>query len=513
MAVASPVIPLKIPSFEGGLNLRDAPTELAPNESPNLWNVVIDERGGVVKRLGYSKWNAAAATNLVTYGYYSRVADKLLWYSPVDGKLYSDPGTGVLTLRRTWTTGSNITIADFAGSVYAVHPIDGLYSSADGVTWTAVTAASGSVPKGDLLAVWQNKIWVAGDINAKTRLYFSAPGDATKWATSDGGGFNDLREGRDGEAPIVALFGATGSDFQTNPSLLVFKNTSTHRVTDSSSAAYVTLDAANGAGGPNAVTTAYGRIYTVGTQGCFETDGQSPLIPISSKLDPLFAPGKINFALQSGFAAGAQQGRVYFSIARVNASNNDIVLEYHPLFKAFTVRSDAMRCYVPYTKSSDIFIGASPTVTGQMYSLNSGGTDDGTAIQSWFLTRVFEPLGGLESRMQKAQIRVAGTTNVQVLADYATSSSSTQVASGVSGAGFIWNTGVWGVDVWGDGGSPESFVVSWPRSFGKAFQFRFDETSSLTRAGNLLLDGTYQPTVGAWAIYGIDAALSQLTSI
>lgn len=43
--------------FAGGLNLRDAPTELKPTESPSAWNVTLDERGGVVKRLGYTKWN------------------------------------------------------------------------------------------------------------------------------------------------------------------------------------------------------------------------------------------------------------------------------------------------------------------------------------------------------------------------------------------------------------------------------------------------------------------------
>jgi hypothetical protein len=92
------------------------------------------------------------------------------------------------------------------------------------------------VPKGDLLAAWQNKLWVEAT-PSRPRLYFCAAGDATKWASADGGGSNDLREGRDGDAPIVCLFGATGStDFQNNPSLLVFKQRSTHRVTSATTA-------------------------------------------------------------------------------------------------------------------------------------------------------------------------------------------------------------------------------------------------------------------------------------
>lgn len=505
--------PLRALEFSGGLNLRDQQSELAPNESPNLWNVVIDERGGVAERLGYQKWNAAAAANIFTTIYYSRVADKILWYSATDGKLYSDPGTGALTLRRTWTTGSNISIADFAGKVYASHPVDGLYSSSDGVTWTVVTAASGSVPKGDLLAVWQNKIWVAGDPAAKTRLYFSAAGDATKWDATDGAGSNDLREGRDAEAPIVALFGATGADFQANPSLLAFKNTSAHRVIDSSTGAYQTIDAANGAAGKDAVTTAYGRIYTVSTLGCFETDGQSPLIPISSKIDPLFAPGAINWTLQSTFCAGTQGGRVVrFSIARANASNNDLTLVYQPLFKAFTVQSDAMRCYASYPKTDDVLLGSSPSVAGQAYKLNVGGSDDGTAITSWFFSRVFEPLGGIELRVQHVLVRLAGNMNMQVIPNYLSSGKSYPL-SGTSGTGFVWGTGVWDTDAWGDGGTPEGYDPVWPRLFAQAVQFRFDQTSSATRSGKQILDGTYQPTVGSWALYGINADSSQLSIV
>src|SRR3989304_1299026 len=42
---------LILPEFSGGLNLRDAPDELRANESPNLWNTTLDERGSVSQRL------------------------------------------------------------------------------------------------------------------------------------------------------------------------------------------------------------------------------------------------------------------------------------------------------------------------------------------------------------------------------------------------------------------------------------------------------------------------------
>jgi hypothetical protein len=139
---SSQLAEIKLPEFSGGLNLRDAPTELALNESPDLWNVTIDERGGIVKRLGMTKWNASAAATC------SRTATTA-------GSRTSCSGTrrrreAVLRPRHRGPDAPAhvddrlpICICDFAGKVYAVHPVDGLYSSTDGVTWTLVTRRVG----------------------------------------------------------------------------------------------------------------------------------------------------------------------------------------------------------------------------------------------------------------------------------------------------------------------------------------------------------------------------------
>src|SRR5262245_41936232 len=90
-----------IGDFSGGLNVRDALTELALNETPDCMNVVLDERGGVGKRLGYVRWNTTAVANPVTYGYESDVCNCILWYSQADGNLYRDLN-GTLTVVTTF---------------------------------------------------------------------------------------------------------------------------------------------------------------------------------------------------------------------------------------------------------------------------------------------------------------------------------------------------------------------------------------------------------------------------
>jgi hypothetical protein len=76
----------------------------------------------------------------------------------------------------------------------------------------------------------------------------------------------------------------------------------------------------------------------------------------------------------------------------------------------------------------------------------------------------------------------------------------------------VWGTGVWNTGVWG-GGASRRATARCGRSPGTAFQLRFDETSSTTRTAAALLEGSYQPTVGAWAVYSCDLAGTQLARI
>lgn len=488
----------RIADMSGGVNLRDAATELAPNESPDLWNVLIDERGGAVKRLGFVRWNASAVASTISYGYDSRVADVILWYSQDDGKLYSDPGTGILTLRHTFTAGSQVSIADFVGKVYAIHPDDGLFESTDGITWTATVATGGSIPAGDLLAVWQNKLWVG---NGNT-INFSKAGDATNWDTAAGAGANTVREGRDGESPITAMLGSTSFDTQLRPSLMVFKDRSFHVVTDSSTGSYITMDQFEGAPSPQSVTAQYGRIYVVNPRGVFQTDGLSPLVPLSGKLDKLFRL-QIDQTAVDDISACGHQGKIYATVRLLDGSL--LSMRYHPLFESFTLGDDVGKAYLSRDRR---LLASSPTL-GYVYQLDTGGTDDGVAIESRVKTRIFEPFQSVDGRMQKMTIRIGGSVNMQVLRDFETTGDPVALSATAS-AGFKWDVDSWGAGVWGSGDVIEDYVYDHPRLEGKAFQLYFYETSSTVRAIPEP-QGTLQ--VGAWAIYGAELAFNQLAVI
>jgi hypothetical protein len=499
---------VRIGDFSGGLNLRDAPTEVADNETPDCLNVVIDERGGVVKRLGYTRWNATALANIPTMGFSSSVCSCNFWYSRTDGKLYQD-SSGSLTNVKTFTAGGRISIVDFVGTTYAIHSVDGLWATTNGSTWTLVSATSGTIPVGDQLAVWQNKLWVAN--STSTLLSFSAPGDASKWDSADNAGANNIREGND--FPIVCLYGTSGVDVTAKPALLIGKrsgaNGSIHRVTDASTGNYATIDQSTGPGGVGSIANIYGRLYIISPTGIFTTDGQSSLEPIGTKLGKLFTPTSVDYNQAANFvAARTAEGRIRFSFARLGSSFNDRCLEYHPLFQAFTMRSDAARCYLQGLDGN--LLGASPSVTGRIWRFDSGGSDDGASIASRILTRVFEPGGGYESRLQHIQVLGRNTFTVSALPDFEANGKDKTLT--LLSAGFQWDSDGWDDPTVGWGANViEKEGDFWPRLNGRAFQVKLAETSNLIATDPPLGGDGPSLTNGAWGCFGLRLSLTPLS--
>ena len=58
--------PINLTDFTGGLNLRSNQFQLAPNESPEMVNIVIDPLGGIYTRHGWDRWNEDDIVNLET---------------------------------------------------------------------------------------------------------------------------------------------------------------------------------------------------------------------------------------------------------------------------------------------------------------------------------------------------------------------------------------------------------------------------------------------------------------
>jgi hypothetical protein len=460
------LLSLRVQDFSGGLNLRDAPSELGSKFSPDLWNVTLDERGGVGSRLGYGKFNGSSFTATPPQALFNWPTGNAL-LTQCGANLYANAST---TSIHTFTTTDRVGMVEFLGPVYIIHPVDGLFTY-NGTTFTLVSAAV----KGNTIAAFQNKLWSSGDPANFTRVRFSNAGDPTTWA-----GFVDIRD-KD-ETAVVCVGPALGTDIVGRAGLTVFKNRSAYRLYDSATGAYQTIDSTRGAASALATTVVNNKILVVNEFGIFATDGVGPLKNVSEQLGPLWDPSEINVSRLSQFCAGTFGQRAYFSLPRAGATANNLMLEYHSEEGWITANSNAASCYAPLASAQQLYMG-SPTVNGQVYQMFSTGADDGTAIASYFRTPWFELASGARCRLPNLRVNGRGTFTASMYRDYS-------LASPITRAVTI---------------TPTSGVAAYASDLhslgvGRAFSLRIDATTSTTFSAPALLGGA-QPTVGAVGLY------------
>lgn len=484
---------LSIRDFSGGVNLRDAQPELALNEEPDAWNVTFDERGGASARLGYLKVNGSA---------YGGGVVKNVWYSPtlVDyvtqagASLYLGTGT---TARKTFTTNARVGFADFAGKLCVMHPVDGLFTTTDGITYTAV--ADVDAPKGDALYVWQNKLF--SNVVASPRVAWSAAGDPTNWAPTD---FVDLRE-KDSER-VVGFAGASGTDIAIGKAgLICFKRRSAYRIYDSASGAFVTIDQQIGAASALAAVTWNGRIYTINEYGLHFTDGFSPMTPVAQRFEPLWTAEQLALNQLDLWCAGLRRNRLHFSLCRAGSSANDLALELHPQQGWIAPGSNAMSCYTNFANATSKLYGGSPTVSGQVYELYRGGADDGAAIASRLQLRWFELADGFQFNVWRARFRGKGTPHVEFRKDYETGATISYDLALTDTSQLLYDTGL----LYDSGLQYQTPLAEaqqdvFPPLTAEALSLVI--TASTSTSDNLpaLLGVGTGPEVGGWRLYAID---------
>lgn len=482
-------------NFAGGLNLRDAPTELANNETPDCMNITLTEIGGVQKRLGYVKKNLAPFT--------TGSAPQNLFYWKTGGVEFTQCGPDIFkdngaTSVHTFSTAARVGFAEFAGSVWAIHPIDGIYSSTDGVSWGAV---SGS-PKGSFLEPWQNRLTAGGDPSNPPRLYASAIGDATDWTTTSGHGWtNDIRE--HDSAILVAAKAASGVDIAGKPGMLVFKNGTTYRVNDPDTGAYQTIDTSVGAASAISVVSLFELTFVLHQTGIYVTNGTSALTLLSGQLQPLFTPAGIAYDQAALFCAGISgaDNRVHFSMPRAGSTANDLHLELHANLKLpwIVPHTDAAACYASYTMNGEQLHAGSPTVVGQVYEMGIGGSDDGADISCYYQTKWLAPAGGIESRLRRLRVFGRGVFDLYVKTDFDIGPGALNQVVLASG-GMVWGVDSWGEANWGPTAF-EDYQDFWALGHGTYVAFRLEETSGYTAYEPPLLGTGVSPTVGSFAMF------------
>ena len=497
MAVAKASLQeLQIRDFSGGPNIRDAASELAKNEEVDSWNVEFDERGGVGSRLGMSRYNPTPfGGGLVSNVYYSPTLQKMI--TQAGASLYVDTTT---TAVKTFTTSARATFADFAGKIVACHPIDGLFTSTDGTTWTAVSDPD--APKGSCVEVWQNQLYVAGQTANPARVSWSDAGDPTAWTATK---FNDLRTLNNEQ--VLALKVASGLDVSGRAGLLAFKRKSTYRLYDTTTGAYEVVDAAIGTASALSVVSVGSRTVSLSERGIFWwQEGSEGMHEASDKLDPLWTPQQINNNRLDLFCGGRWKDRARFSLPRAGSTANDLALDYNVDGGWIAPSSNAVSAYTLYEKGTNIAYGGSPTVTGVVMQLDAGGTDDGAAIPSRIQSRWWELNEGFLAQLWKLSLFGRGSQlTLTIRKDYADSGGDTYTVN-FGSDGPRYDSGI-RYDIGILYASPARQYPQHIYSIGPCRQFSFILSATSTATGfDLPIFGLgVGPVSGAWSLYQFGA--------
>ena len=479
--------------FSGGWNIRDAPTELQANESPDLLNMSLDERGGAVKRLGMVKYNATP--------FAGGAPPQNLWEWKTKARILTQCGTGLFrddsaTVTKTFTTADRCGFAEFGDEVFATHPVDGLFKSTDGLTWTAVAGA----PKGSVIIPWQGRLVSLGDPGNPPRLSASKLGDATVWTTgTDEGWTNDVRELD--SLILVAAEGGSGVDILGRPGLILFKERSTYRVYDPVTGAYETIDSTTGAASSLATEAMHGRIYVISPKGLFVTDGVHELKEVSEKISRLFVRVEVNLARLDLWCAGKRNDRLVFSLPRLGSNANNLELEYHPEQAWITPHDSAASCYASFESGTRVLYAGSPTVNGQVYQRDRTGADDGQPISCRVQSKWFEPSTGRFCNFRSVRVFGRGVFTLHRKLDFDQGDGVGFPLILAAGAA-VWDESLWDVGSWGPV-NYEDHQDLWSLGQGIAISFELKETSTLTASAPKLLEGVVAAEIGSCALYGL----------
>lgn len=475
---------LQLRDFSGGLNLKDAPSEMRDNESPTLLNVTLDNRGAIVKRLGFTEVDTGTGTtnqNAYFWPSGNRVMVKL------GTNVYSVEGT-TLTLRETLSNDGHVDFTDFLGQCVMIS-VDGVQAWDGAAANFAAPIANG--PAGITIETWQNALWCAGNPADPTLVTRSDLGALTFPVDVDAGLVSvNLRDVND---QLVINLHAAGWD-----GLLAFKDDLIHRIEDSTTGANITLNTDMGTASNKSVISLDGIYYTLNDQGVAVSGGLREFKFITEKVESLFDNAQVNSGTKDNWCAGVFRDRVLFNLTQAGESDNSLMIEFKPevgFIVTHDIKAQAM-CETHETSRLTFHVNGNA-----LYQTFNGGSDNGADIRSFFQTAWFQPAEFHKGRWRRMRLqgRAAGEDLRMFVRKDFDISDGQQVDIDLTAVGETWGGSTWGGTVWA-GVNQERFDNVHGIGVSRSISFVFKETSSLTSTTPPLNETGASQTVGAWAI-------------
>jgi len=497
----------KTQGFAGGVNLRDAWSQLQPDEARVLENVVLDERGGISKRLGSRSGGTFGASGdraISMYTYYRGNNPPQVIMQTSAGTLYytTDPTASTIVWTQIATGLSTVapfSFETFAGNCYFTNGVDS-YAKWDGTTYTALASA----PKGKYIRLWKDTMFVSGVTGLLDRVYESAAGDAETWPVAS---WIDIAKGDGDQATGL------GSDGFT---LIFFKRNRHMAITDPVTLANRVVDFEKGCESHFSIIQHEGYIYFLSRRGFARYLGDSPSEIISGKLDPLFDPQILNLTALDKAWAYTIGNRVGWALPESGSSYPTIQVEYYPRLGAinqfgtralgpFSFNRMPGRVYARYRYlGNDILLSGAMAQNKVFWLLYPVGTDDGVAFVGVAETASFDFGAPTRTKyIRRARVLLRGNVTMQLRRDFGTSIIDTRNLFGAAQSDLWSLSDLWGAGTWGPDSLYKEILVNIDR-YGRYFALRFTD-SSTDIGGRYVEVGSleYQLPAGEWAVYQV----------
>lgn len=428
-----------INDYTGGVNLKDGPIALEPNEAQEAYNVIVTTRGVLKQREGKTRLDgsgfpAAKRADHARPWYHGETRVLML---SIDGSVYYMTTGGALTLLFAGTAG---TVWCFEQMEY--NPGTGYKDylwMMNGVDkpqkWDGTTLSEwkGKPPNGTMLRVWKNRMCISGVAKFPQRVFYSEVANPEKPEDETNGGYGtnfiDIRTSEDDLDPVTWF-----EIIEDN--LLIFKKRSVNATVDDATFSFRRL-ADVGCEDRFQSCVLFGKAYFFNRAGVYSVNTQGLTLCESINLDPMFfdeGPVRINqSALSKVRMAVTRDRRVLAAVPTNGSATNNIIIEAIPELVRLNPRRESRRllrtpwmlhelpasslCTFRVTDDDELVGGAADAA--KMYRFFTGLTDDGVAINSrWFSG--WKSLIAEENleRIRRVNVELEGRCVVEVYKDF-----------------------------------------------------------------------------------------------
>jgi len=447
---------IELNDFSGGLNTYDPEYLMPLNQSPDLDNVLILNKG-FKKRNGDSAFNSSAmvssSTPVVGGGYVkfnsgtefinAVAGTKFFTSSSLTGTMADATGAVTITSGATnyWTPViyNNLQIW-FGGAPNAPFKYSGSGNAA---------ALGGSPPSAYTAFAANNRIFAISTSANPSRIYWPVLSDPEDW-TSSGSGNADVNKS-DGEALQCGI--VMGAD-----TAILFKNSSTHMmILTRQPFPIYQLQKGIGIAGRYAYAFANGTIYFVTPSKRMRstTDGlnfETYPDDINNVWDSINTPYLANTV---GFY-NQPLGQIEFMVSTGSSTTNNYNIVWDINRKCFLRHSKGFKANVAFSVQNSLFYAGH--YDGKIYKKYSIGvfndaseTSPGIIDAYWRMP--FKNLGTLDLTVHPMYFTVSAlneaTTTVELSYGFDYTSAQRTANMSIVAVGGVWDSSLWDVDVWG----------------------------------------------------------------